>query len=188
LTTHVTDYLEDQLQGSLKHEFEDHQIECEHCRTHLTQVRQTVGLLAALDAPAPVSETCHVRALNRFRDILGRAEDLDEPASEVAEHQWAHLVSMLATPQRLSVFDKLASQCGPRGCTCDAENPGNCAERFGEELEIDPARVSWHIEALSATDAFTKRRDNGRLHCSVDPTTVAFADRHRSTLVARLSA
>jgi anti-sigma factor RsiW len=63
----VTDYLEGALRPTERARFETHITQCQHCSTHLDQMRMTIRLLGKLTTEALSPVACH-ELLAHFRD------------------------------------------------------------------------------------------------------------------------
>jgi len=67
----VTDYLEMVLSAADRIRFDQHLAECEGCRKHLEQIRQTIRLCGTLSAE-PISPMLRQKLLERFRSLKQR--------------------------------------------------------------------------------------------------------------------
>ncbi|UCD90245.1 MAG: helix-turn-helix transcriptional regulator [Desulfobacterales bacterium] len=84
----------------------------------------------------------------------------------------ADIFKALSNPNRLRIFQQLASCCKPgTKSIIDARSTAYVGE-LGEQLDIVPSTVSHHIKELKRSGLIRTNRKGQKIECWVDPETI----------------
>ena len=79
----------------------------------------------------------------------------------------------LSNPQRLRIFLKLVSCCGPSGCCSgEANDLRRCVGDLGRNLGLAASTVSHHIKELRHAGLMQVERRGQRIECWISPDTL----------------
>ena len=81
--------------------------------------------------------------------------------------QCAEMFKALSNPNRLRIFQRLASCCEP-GTICNPDSEA-CVGELGEDLEISSSTLSHHMKELHRAGLIQMERRGQRIGCWVDP-------------------
>ena len=83
--------------------------------------------------------------------------------------QFADVFKALSNPNRLKIFQRLASCCQPGTVSVSDACETACVGDLGRELEIVPSTVSHHIKELRQAGLIRTRRRGQKIECWIDP-------------------
>lgn len=87
--------------------------------------------------------------------------------------RFAEVFGALSNPNRLKIFLRLVSCCGP-GTVCSTDPyMRTCAGEVGEGLGIAPSTVSHHLKELRRAGLIKVEKRGQRAECWVDPEILA---------------
>ena len=75
----------------------------------------------------------------------------------------------LSNPNRLIIFQRLASCCKPGTGSVVEANDTACVGDLGRELGIVPSTVSHHVKELRQAGLIQTRRRGQKIECWIDP-------------------
>ncbi len=84
--------------------------------------------------------------------------------------KYANLFKALSNPNRLKIFQRLVSCCGPgTKSNITMFNESCCVGELGKECQIVPSTVSHHIKELKQAGIIKTERHGQRIECWIDP-------------------
>ncbi len=83
--------------------------------------------------------------------------------------QFADVFKALSNPNRLKIFQRLASCCKPGTVSVVEANDTACVGDLGRELGIVPSTVSHHVKELRQAGLIQTRRRGQKIECWIDP-------------------
>ena len=83
--------------------------------------------------------------------------------------QLAHVFKALSNPNRLKIFQRLASCCKPGTVSVVEAHDTACVGDLGRELGIVPSTVSHHVKELRQAGLIQTRRRGQKIECWIDP-------------------
>jgi ArsR family transcriptional regulator len=83
--------------------------------------------------------------------------------------RFAEVFKALSNPNRLKIFQRLASCCKPGTISVIDTCETACVGELGRELDIVPSTVSHHIKELRQAGLIRTRRRGQRIECWIDP-------------------
>ncbi|MBL0716402.1 MAG: winged helix-turn-helix transcriptional regulator [Desulfosarcina sp.] len=83
--------------------------------------------------------------------------------------RFADVFKALSNPNRLKIFQRLASCCKPGTVSIIDACETACVGELGRELDIVPSTVSHHIKELRQAGLIQTRRRGQKIQCWVDP-------------------
>ena len=86
--------------------------------------------------------------------------------------RYADIFKALSNPNRLKIFQRLASCCRPGTVSVIDACATACVGDLGRELDIVASTVSHHIKALRQAGLIRTRRRGQRIECWIDPAVV----------------
>ncbi len=86
--------------------------------------------------------------------------------------RFAEVFKALSNPNRLKIFQRLASCCKPGTVSVIDALETACVGELGRELDIVPSTVSHHIKELRQAGLIRTRRRGQKIECWVDPDVV----------------
>ncbi len=87
--------------------------------------------------------------------------------------RFAGVFKALSNPNRLKIFQRLASCCKPGTVSIIDACETACVGDLGRELDIVPSTVSHHIKELRQAGLIQTRRRGQKIECWIDPDVVA---------------
>lgn len=85
----------------------------------------------------------------------------------------AAMFNALSNPQRLRIFLKLVSYCGPSGCCYgEANDMRRCVGDLGSDLGLAASTVSHHIKVLRHAGLMQVERCGQRIECWISQDTL----------------
>ena len=85
---------------------------------------------------------------------------------------FAEIFKALSNPNRLKIFQRLASCCKPGTISVIDACETACVGELGRELDIVASTVSHHIKELRQAGLIRTRRRGQKIECWVDPEVV----------------
>ena len=86
--------------------------------------------------------------------------------------QLADVFKALSNPNRLKIFQRLASCCKPGTVSIVEASDTACVGDLGRELGIVPSTVSHHVKELRRAGLIQTRRRGQKIECWIDPRVV----------------
>jgi ArsR family transcriptional regulator len=83
--------------------------------------------------------------------------------------RFAEVFKALSNPNRLKIFQHLATCCRPGTISVMDACETACVGELGRELDIVPSTVSHHIKALRQAGLIQTRRRGQKIECWIDP-------------------
>ncbi len=83
--------------------------------------------------------------------------------------RFAEVFKALSNPNRLKIFQRLASCCRPGTISTIDACETACVGELGRELDIVPSTVSHHIKELRQAGLIRTRRRGQKIECWIDP-------------------
>jgi ArsR family transcriptional regulator len=83
--------------------------------------------------------------------------------------RFAEVFKALSNPNRLKIFQRLASCCKPGTVSVIEACETACVGELGRELDIVPSTVSHHIKELRQAGLIRTRRRGQKIECWIDP-------------------
>jgi ArsR family transcriptional regulator len=83
--------------------------------------------------------------------------------------QLTDVFKALSNPNRLKIFQRLASCCKPGTVSVVDARDTACVGDLGRELGIVPSTVSHHIRELRQAGLIQTRRRGQKIECWIDP-------------------
>ncbi len=93
--------------------------------------------------------------------------------SNIQLDRFAEVFKALSNPNRLKIFQRLASCCKPGTVSVIDACETACVGELGRELDIVASTVSHHVKELRRAGLIRTRRRGQRIECWVDPEVVA---------------
>ncbi len=87
--------------------------------------------------------------------------------------RFADIFKALSNPNRLKIFQRLASCCRPGTISVIDACETACVGDLGRELDIVASTVSHHIKELRQAGLIRTRRRGQKIECWIDPDVVA---------------
>ncbi len=87
--------------------------------------------------------------------------------------RFAEVFKALSNPNRLKIFQRLASCCKPGTVSVIDACETACVGDLGRELDIVASTVSHHIKELRQAGLIRTRRRGQKIECWIDPEVVA---------------
>ena len=86
--------------------------------------------------------------------------------------RYSGVFGALSNPNRLSIFLRLLSCCGPDGSCATEESASACVGDLGQDMGIAPSTVSHHVKELYRSGLIRVERRGQKVECWVDPGTL----------------
>ena len=90
-------------------------------------------------------------------------------SNSIASEQLAEVFKALSNPNRLKIFQRLASCCKPGTVSVIDADKTACVGDLGRELDIVASTVSHHIKELRQAGLIRTRRCGQKIECWIDP-------------------
>ena len=99
---------------------------------------------------------------------MSKSRSFSIKTKESEIERFAEYFNALSHPHRLKIFLRLASRCGPKGCSTEFETHA-CVSDVGKGLGIAPSTLSHHIKELKRVGLVHVERAGQSIGCSVEP-------------------
>ena len=86
--------------------------------------------------------------------------------------RFAEIFKALSNPNRLKIFQRLATCCKPGTISVIDACETACVGELGRELDIVASTVSHHIKELRQAGLIRTRRQGQKIECWIDPEAV----------------
>lgn len=89
--------------------------------------------------------------------------------NNISLERFAEVFKALSNPNRLKIFQRLATCCRPGTISVMDACETACVGELGRELDIVPSTVSHHIKELRQAGLIQTRRRGQKIECWIDP-------------------